>query len=159
MRGPTKKLEGRFVISEVSTTGEPLLPQDHAKKFVNHCGFLVRDNVGISVREWKVKKNDPQVSYVSDRDKDIIWNEVIAHFDLPAGTEALVKSWALKKMATQFQTFKKTLYNKFIKKNLTPNFTGQYEKLRDHWDEFVRYKTSEEGEARVRRNQENAHRK
>jgi hypothetical protein len=34
-----------------------------------------------------------------------------------------------------------------------------YKKLRDDWPEFVRYKTSEEGEERVRRNQQNARQK
>jgi hypothetical protein len=62
-------------------------------------------------------------------------------------------------MATQFQTWKKKkLYTKFVKKNLTPNFSKNslYKKLRDGWPNFVRYKTSEEGEERVRRNQQNA---
>jgi hypothetical protein len=48
------------------------------------------------------------------------------------------------------------MYNEFAKKNLTLDFTiGLYKKLRAHWDEFVRYKNSEEGEVWVRRNQEN----
>ena len=57
-------------------------------------------------------------------------------------------------MATQFQTWKKKLYNEFVKKNLTPDFSQNipYKKLRDDCPEFVRYKTSEEGEERVRRN-------
>jgi hypothetical protein len=63
-------------------------------------------------------------------------------------------------MATQFQTWKKKLYNEFVKKNLTPFAENSpYKKLRDQWPEFVRYKTSEEGEERVRRNQENARKK
>jgi len=49
------------------------------------------------------------------------------------------------------------LYNKFVKKNETPNFNlKQYVKLRAFWDDFVQYKTSEEGEERAIRNQENA---
>jgi hypothetical protein len=72
-----------------------------------------------------------------------------------------VKSWDLKKMATQFQTWKKKLYNEFVKKNLTSSFVenSPYKKLRDQWPKFVRYKTSKEGEERVRRNQENAERR
>jgi hypothetical protein len=64
-------------------------------------------------------------------------------------------------MATQFQTWKKKLYNNFIKKNLTPDFSqnSPYKKLRDQWPEFVGYETSEEGEERVRRNQENVQKK
>ena len=55
---------------------------------------------------------------------------------------------------------KKKMYNEFVKKNLTPNFTaGPYKKLRANWDEFVSYKNLEEGETWVRRNQENARQK
>jgi murein endopeptidase len=74
----------------------------------------------------------------------------------------LVRTWAIKKMATQFQTWKKTLSNTYIKKNLTSNFNtsrGSISKLRPYWNDFVEYKTSAEGEARVRRNQENARKK
>ena len=67
----------------------------------------------------------------------------------------------MKKMATQFQTWKKSLYTKYVKKNLTPNFNtrGPLVKLRPYWNDFVQYKTSEEGEERVRRNQVNAQQK
>jgi hypothetical protein len=53
------------------------------------------------------------------------------------------------------------LYNEFVKKTLTPDFSqnSPYKKLRDDWPEFVRYKTSEEGEERVRRSQQNARQK
>ena len=53
------------------------------------------------------------------------------------------------------------LYTKYVKKNLTPNFNtrGPLAKLRPYWNDFVQYKTSEEGEERVRRNQENARQK
>ena len=81
--------------------------------------------------------------------KDLLWDSVTPHFNLPAGDDLrkLVESWALKKMATQFQTWKKKLYNEFVKKNLTPDFSqnSPYKKLRDDWPKFMRYKTSEEG--------------
>jgi hypothetical protein len=41
-----------------------------------------------------------------------------------------VREWALKKMATQFQTFKKRLHNGYIKKKRTPTFTGPLEKIK-----------------------------
>ena len=67
----------------------------------------------------------------------------------------------MKKMTTQFQTWKKSLYTKYIKNNLTPNFNtrGPLAKWRPYWNDFVQYKTSEEGEERVRRNQDNAQQK
>jgi len=68
-----------------------------------------------------------------------------------------IREWTMKNMATLFQAWKKNLYNKFIKKNETPNFnTKVYVKLRPFWNDFMQYKTSEEGEALVRRNKENA---
>ena len=46
----------------------------------------------------------------------------------------LVRKWAMKKMATQFQTCKKSLYMKYVKKNLTPSFntSGPLVKLRPY---------------------------
>jgi len=107
VRGPTKPLEGHYIITEVDpNTDEPLLPTKNAKKFINHCGSLVRDRLLISSREWKMKKDDPRISFVSERDKDLLWDSVTAHFNLQACEylRKLVKSWALKNMATQFQT-------------------------------------------------------
>ena len=100
-------MEGHYIITEVDpNTGEPLHPKDNAKKFVNHYGVLVRDRVPISVHEWKQKNDDPLISFVSEREKGLLWDSVTAHFNLPACEDLrkLVKSWALKKMATQFQT-------------------------------------------------------
>ena len=105
VRGPTKPLEGHYIITEVDpNTGEPLLPKNNAKKFINHYGVLVRNRVPISVREWKQRTDDPLIRFVSQREKDHLWDSVTAHFTLPAGEDLrnLVKSWALKKMATQF---------------------------------------------------------
>ena len=54
VRRTTKPLKGHYIITEVDpNTGEPLLPKNNAKKFINHYGVLVRDRVPISVREWK----------------------------------------------------------------------------------------------------------
>jgi hypothetical protein len=57
VRGPTKPLEGHYIITEVDcNTGEPLLPKINANKFVNHRVVLVRDRVPISVRECNTLK-------------------------------------------------------------------------------------------------------
>ena len=99
-------MEGHYIITEVDpNTDEPLLPTKNAKKYVNHCGFPVRDKLLISAREWKMKKDDPRINFVPERDKDLLWDSVTAHFQLPrnADLRKLVKSWAVKKMATQFQ--------------------------------------------------------
>jgi hypothetical protein len=52
VQGPTKSLEGHYIITEVDpNTGEPLLQTKNSKKFVNHYGVLVRDRLPISARE------------------------------------------------------------------------------------------------------------
>nr|AAQ56475.1 hypothetical protein OSJNBa0023H09.21 [Oryza sativa Japonica Group] len=79
-------------------------------------------------------------------------------FTLPAGTENIVKQWTLKKMAEQFQSFKGDLYKKYILKGLTLNF-DVFPKLRDHWDEFIAYKTGQQGQAMMDRNKENTAKK
>ena len=64
------------------------------KKFVNHYGVHVRDRVPISVREWKKKKDNPLISFVSERENFILWDSVTTDFTLPAGVDLrnLVKS-------------------------------------------------------------------
>ena len=78
---------------------------------MEHCGYLVRDRIPISIREWKKKINEPDVSFVSDVDKNLLWNDILAHFTLQADDyddinddelKELVRSWAMKKMTTQF---------------------------------------------------------
>jgi len=152
-------LEGRYVISEFETaTGRPL--GEHTTKYVGHYGYLVRDQIPISAREWRGKQGAPEISFVSDRDKMLVWKVVTPVFSFDTNDEELkaqIYDWTMKKMTVLFQYWKKTLYNKFVKKNETPNFNlKQYVKLRAFWDDFVQYKTSEEGEERAIRNQENA---
>ena len=49
-----------------------------------------------------------------------------------------VKKCALKKMATQFQSWKKRLWTNYLKGGKkTPEFKGEYMKLKDDWDRFV----------------------
>ena len=62
-------------------------------------------------------------------------------------------------MAEQLQTFKKNLMEKYIKTGTTPEFTGELEKIKDHWDAFVQYKTSELGIQKVQKAKDNASKK
>ena len=129
----------RFTIDEVTEDDEPMAPKENVQLFVNQCGVIVRDNIPITTREWNKPKVDG-VSYVDQRSKDLLWDTLLSHFNLPPecdGEDELerrlkVKEWALKKMATQFQTFKKRLYNDYIKKKRTPTFTGPLEKIKNH---------------------------
>jgi hypothetical protein len=156
-----------LTIEEVAADGEPLLPRENVKSFVSQCGFVVRDNVPITIRDWHKPAKEDGVSFLDDRVKDGLWASVIAHFSLPVlesdeltqKMRANVKEWALKKMATQFQSFKKKLNSDYVKKNKTPEFTGPLEKQKQHWDAFVKYKKSDEATQRSAKNKENADKK
>jgi hypothetical protein len=66
------------------------------------------------------------------------------------------KNWTLSKMALLFNNWKKRLDNEFVQKEKTPVFTRAYEKIKDHWDAFVEYKTSEGAKKRSAINKKNA---
>ena len=69
-----------------------------------------------------------------------------------------MNEWTLKKMATQFQTWKKTLWIKY--ENEDPdNFTGVLEKIKYYWPAFVTYKKSSTVVARSGINKINAGKK
>ena len=146
-------------------------PAKNAFKFTHQCGVVVRDNVPISIQEW-VKQKDETISYVSDRMKDVLWSKVISHFTLPVfdspeATQACldaVKHYSLKKMAEQFNNYKKRLYAQYQEKmeedpEFIPEFTGTLEMQRSHWDLFLQYKQTEKAKERSRENKENASKK
>ena len=47
-----KKLEGRFIITEVGLDGEPIAPEAAAKKFIRQSGCILRDYIPISFKLW-----------------------------------------------------------------------------------------------------------
>jgi hypothetical protein len=62
-------------------------------------------------------------------------------------------------MALQFNNWKKRLDKEFVQKEKTLVFTGAYEKIKNHWDAFVEYKTLEEAKKRSEINKKNAAKK
>ena len=147
-----------YAFEFVSETGKPL---QHTSKFINQCGVVVRDNVPITVQEWKEpKKARLGFSFVDKRTKKDCWRKLMEHFILPPEynkfdeegnkieknkeRRRLVKQFALHKMADAFRKFKQNLAHDFVKQNKTPDFKGQYEKLKDDWPEFVKQKKSEQ---------------
>jgi hypothetical protein len=177
----------RYRIKSISEDGEPIAPAAHANKFTRQRGVLVRDNIPITIQEWKKTKTEP-VSYVRKRLKNKLWKKLMVNFTLPAAPEVdrnevdrndedpneedsddddrhlniieqKVKKWTLLKMVLQFNNSKKRLYKEFVDKEKTPVFTRAYEKIKDHWDAFVEYKTSEAAKKRSEINKKNATKK
>jgi hypothetical protein len=111
--GPDEK----FTITGIRNDGEPIEPSRTKDAFAAQCGVLVRDFIPISIHQWnKPKSEDPEVSFVTDRQKDELWNTLKANFILPPEEdqekpviEPLIKTHALKKMAELFRRWKNHL--------------------------------------------------
>jgi len=134
-------------------------PRENCIKFVNQAGVLVREHVPISIPDWHKPKNaGDEASYVDDARIFLLWDCLMTHFNLPENfTEAMkkkVKEWILKKMATQFQTWKKKLWIKY--KDEDPVFKGRLEKIKAHWPAFKAYKKSSIFVSRSATNKKNA---
>jgi len=114
----------RFTITAIADDGQPTEPRWTKDAFSAQCGAIVRDNIPISIQLWNKPKNeDPQVSYVTDRQKDDLWTSLKANFTLPPEQnsnkpviEPLVKACALKKMADLFRRWKNELKSTFVDK-------------------------------------------
>ena len=174
-RGPNKKLkEGvKYNIEAVRPNGEPLAPKKIADKFVRQCGVIVKDQLPISLQEWREPAKDkrqkgkedaaprPDVTFVDKNQKDLLWDTLMEHFTLPDHfTEAdvqKVKDAALKKMAIAFNTHKKTVWANYLAaERKTPEFKGTLEKQREHWPASLKFKESELSKEWSRINKANA---
>jgi hypothetical protein len=71
-----------YTFEVILPTGEPKLPKKAANTFKKQCGVLVRDHVPISIREWNKRKGADDTEYVAKRYKEILWNDLMAHFNL-----------------------------------------------------------------------------
>ena len=105
------------------------------------------------------------MSYVNDMQKENLWTQLKANFTLPPEEdpekpvkEQLIKSCALKKMATLMRRWRKEM-NKFVDKEKTPELIGKYEKIIYHWPTFVAHKTSENSKKMSATNKKNAAKK
>ena len=98
--------------------------------------------------------------------KEDLWTLLKENFTLPPEEDPekpvkdqLIKSHALKKMVELFTRWKNELKTTFVDKEETPEFTVQYEKIRDHSPAFVAHKTSEKSKQMSVRNKINAAKK
>ncbi|KAK1660581.1 hypothetical protein QYE76_048740 [Lolium multiflorum] len=169
-RGPAKKLDDgvRHDITHIAKDGKPIAPEKGAKAFIAQCGVLVRDHVPITVREWNKPKGlvlsaeeEGQGLYIDDVAKNSIMDKLMSHFNIvpeeggdaeKAKMEQALREFGKKKMAELFKSHKKRL-RRLIKIKKTPD----NEKVKTHWEEFVKYSTeSEEFKRRSEINKANA---
>ena len=140
-----------------------MVPANVGVTFKNQCGVVVRDRLPITIREWNKTKNVSE-NQVADRYKDTLFSDLMAHFTLPdlgsesenAKQRALVKKWALKKMGELFRAYKNRLWKNYKKDKKPPLFENYLAKQEHNWEEFVRYKESEEAVNLSAKNKKNA---
>jgi hypothetical protein len=130
-RGLNKFPNKAYKISDVSSKGQPLAPEEALPKFQNALGFLVRDNLDITIQHWKD---------VSDDIKNQIWNKLLTRFVLPQGSEELMKEYTMKQLAINFRNWRSEINTKFAKKGLDP--TKKYIISEDQWTVFLEQRSS-----------------
>ena len=95
---------GRFIITEVNSFGEPTRPKVVLGLFKTVIRCLVRDHVAITYRNWRGRRDDMWV--VPDNIKDLMWGKLVAKFEYPKRCNMTkVKCRALSKMAHRVQEF------------------------------------------------------
>ncbi|KAK1663590.1 hypothetical protein QYE76_051749 [Lolium multiflorum] len=164
-RGPAKRLgkKDHFNIEAISPEGQPVAPASVRVTFKNQCGVVVRDHIPITVREWNKTKNVSE-DHVADRYKNTLFDDLMSHFTLPnlgsdsenAKQRALVKKWALKKMGELFRAYKNRLWKAYKAEKKPPVFENYLAKQEHNWEEFVKYKESEEAVNLSKINKKNA---
>jgi hypothetical protein len=130
-RGLNKFPDKTYKIADVSPNGQPLAPEEALPKFWNALGFLVRDNLDITIRQWRD---------VSDDVKNQMWNKLITRFVLPRGSEELVKKYTMKQFAINFRNWRSEMNTKFAKKDLDP--TKKYKISAGQWAVFLEQRSS-----------------
>ena len=134
----------------MSAIGQPLAPLEALPKWRNALGFLVRDHLDITVREWaKVDQNKIKR----------MWDKLLIRFVLPQGLEDLVKEYILKQWGIMFRNYKSEINSKWANKGLDPTKMYRGEEYRGvqsferiqitagQWAVFLEQRSTEEFKA------------
>ena len=121
----------KYNIDAIKDNGEPSEPKKNADKFVCQGGVFVKDQLRISIQEWKKPvKPRPDLTIVDDRAKKLLREALISHFTLPdhftAEDVEKVNNTALRKMAVAFNNHKKTIWG-------TSKEERRLQNSREHW--------------------------
>jgi hypothetical protein len=123
-------MEGKIIIIEVDNDGTPIAPPGVQTIFVNQCGDIVRENIPINIKKWKItKKTDLLEDVVPNLEKNMCWEQMKLYFSFLEQKENELKDFAFKKLAIAFGTCKKNLYKNFIKKGIDPDLVNKYQTL------------------------------
>src|SRR3954469_17076594 len=87
---PEKRLgpDEKFTITGIRNDGKPIEPSRTKDAFAAQCGVLARDFIPINIHQWnKPKSEDPEVYFVTNIQKDELWNTLKENVTLPPEEE------------------------------------------------------------------------
>jgi hypothetical protein len=108
----------------------PSEPPEARKAFKRTSGFQVRDNVPITITDWR---------QVPTTIKEKIWSNMKEKIKVPASADDVVKSMMLMTMGRLFSKWKSELNRNYMKKGLVQKLMGKITEAQ--WKEFVQQKT------------------
>jgi hypothetical protein len=108
---------GIIYVTSLDLNGIPIEPPEARKSFKHACGFQVRDNVSITIQDWRLK---PQTI------KEQLWRNITEEIKYPDGVdEEFVKSATLISMERLFRRWKSDMNKKYVKKQLVLKYMGK----------------------------------
>jgi hypothetical protein len=115
-------------VTTLDLNGLPIEPPEVRKAFKRACGFRVRDNVSITIQDWRL---------VLETTKEQLWRNIMEKIKYPdAIDEEFVRSATLISMGRMFHRWKSNMNTKYMKKQLVPKHMGKITQAQ--WEEFVK---------------------
>jgi hypothetical protein len=123
-------LSGVVYMTKLDSNELSFEPPEARKAFKCASGFQVRDNVTITITDWR---------QVPATIKEKIWSNMKEKIRFPAGADDVVKNGMLINMGRLFHKWKSEMNTNYVKKSLVPKHMGKITEAQ--WKEFVQQKT------------------
>jgi hypothetical protein len=124
---------GVVYVTQLDSNGLPSQPLEARKTFKHASGFQVRDNVPITIPDWRL---------VPVTVKEKIWSNMRDKIKFPAGVEEVVNNATFINMGKLFCKLKSEMNRNYVKKGLVQKHMGKI--IEAQWKEFVQQKTNPE---------------
>jgi hypothetical protein len=121
---------GVVYVTKLHSNGLPSEAPEGRKALKCASGFQVRDNVPITITDWR---------HVPTSIKEKIWSNMKRKIKFPAGAEDIVKSAILINMGRLFRKWMYEMNTNYVKKGLVSKHMGKITEAQ--WKEFVQQKT------------------